>query len=442
MKIDLTVSPPRKMGDLAVMTLAAVGLTPMEMRLDTDTLRRYGVTQDQTTVDLMLLAATVYAVDCMVPRKPTEDAWTRDFAFDMPVAKPDLWNAARPDLERCLSFLSGDLWTITFRQREGEFWAPRRNAPVPTPVQAVSLFSGGLDSAIGVINRLVGTPDRLLLVGHSDSRTPGTKKDQRDVHAPIKAAYPGRTDLLQIHSGLDHAANERTMRSRSFMFLALGVWAANVHGPHVPLLIPENGTIALNMPLTPTRTGSSSTRTTHPHYLSLYRALLQRLNLHTPLENPLETQTKGEAIRTCRNQPLLAQVDTLTNSCAKSQRRGSWLRRTPQIKHCGQCMPCLYRRAALHLVGRDDGQQYGLDLLTGEVDLNGNTAGANDARALLYLVRRQPSLDELEDRLFTNGPLDVTLSRQYATLVNTTIGEVRTWIKQGGTPAVRARADL
>lgn len=444
MNIDLTLNPSRTTGKLADITLTADGLRPMTVCLETGVLRKYGITQNPTTVDLLLLAVTVYAVDCLVPRKTAPDAWTRELAFEMPVADPDLWNAARAALERCLSFLSGDCWSITFRAREEEYWAPHTTTPAPEPVQAVSLFSGGLDSAIGVINRLAATPDRLLLVGHSDSRTKGTKKDQTDVYSLIKAAYPNRSDLLQVHAGFDRGTDEgnRTMRSRSFMFLALGVWAANVHGPRVPLLIPENGTIALNMPLTPARTGSASTRTTHPHYLALYRTLLQRLNLQTPLENPLEGQTKGETIRNCLDQALLNQVDALTNSCAKSHHRENWLRRTPQIKHCGQCMPCLYRRAALHTMGRDDGQQYGFDLLTGEVDLNGNSAGANDARALLYLVRHQPSLDELEDRLFTNGSLDVAHRRQYARLVNTTIGEIRTWIQQGGTAEVRARAGL
>lgn len=442
MNIDLALTPAPRSGDLAVITLTADQLEPMVVRLDTHKMRRYGVTQTPVAVDLVLLAVTVYAIDCLVPRETTQDVWTRDLAFEMPVADPALWTAARPNLERCLSFLSGDRWTVTFSQRDVDVWQPRRTAPVPTPVQAVSLFSGGLDSAIGVINRLAGTTDKLLLVGHSDSQTSGTKKDQREVYGPIEAAHPGRSELLQIHAGFDRGADERTMRSRSFMFLALGVWAANVHGPTVPLLIPENGTIALNMPLTPTRTGSSSTRTTHPHYLDLYRALLQRLGLHTPLDNPLADQTKGETIRHCLNQSLLQQVDALTNSCAKSQRKGRWIRRTPQIKHCGQCMPCLYRRAALHGVGRDDGQQYGFDLLKDEVNLDGNSPGANDARALLYLVRSQATLDELEDRLFINGRLDVTQRQLYAQLVDRTIAEVRDWVRQGGSPTVRARAGV
>jgi len=442
MNIDLTVTPSQQRGDLAEITLIADQLDPMVVRLDTHEMRRYGVTQTPTAVDLVLLAVTVYAIDCLVPRKTAQDAWTRDLAFEMPVSDPALWTAAQADLERCLSFLSGDRWSITFSQRDVDFWQPKKTVPVPTSVQVVSLFSGGLDSAIGVINHLAGTADRMLLVGHSDSRTSGTKKDQCEVYGPIDTAYPGRSELLQIHGGFDRSADERTMRSRSFMFLALGVWAANVHGPGVPLLIPENGTIALNMPLTPTRTGSNSTRTTHPHYLDLYRALLQRLGLQTPLENPLAHQTKGETIHHCQNQPLLHQVDALTNSCAKSQRRGMWIRRTPQIKHCGQCMPCLYRRAALHTMQRDDGQQYGLDLLADEVDLDGNSPGANDARALLYLVRSQAPLDELEDRLFINGQLDVVQRQQYAQLVDRTVAEVREWVRQGGSRTVRARAGL
>ncbi|MBB5295822.1 hypothetical protein E5F05_02045 (plasmid) [Deinococcus metallilatus] len=414
----------------------------MVVRLDTQALRRHGVQHHEAALDLLALAATVYAVDCLVPRKQAEDGWTRELAFEMPVADPALWETARFALERCLSFLSGDRWSITFTPRKVELWAPRREVPTPKPVQVVSLFSGGLDSTIGVINHLASTQDQLLLVGHSDTQTSGTKRDQEEVYGHINDTFSGRSELLQVHAGFDRQAGERTMRSRSFLFLALGVWASDVQGAGTPLLIPENGTIALNMPLTPTRTGSNSTRTTHPHYLELYREFLKTLGLDVPLINPLEDQTKGEAVRNCSDAALLKKVVALTNSCAKTNRRGHWVRRTPSIKHCGQCMPCLYRRAALHTAGWDEGQAYGLDLANGEVDLDGTSSGANDARALLYLIRRAPDRDELENRLFTNGPLEVGKRQDYARLVHTTLGELRTWVEDKGNPKVRGNAGV
>ena len=60
------------------------------------------------------------------------------------------------------------------------------------------------------------------------------------------------------------------------------------------LLVPENGLIALNVPLDETRVGSFSTRTTHPFYLSLWNELLVGLGLNLSVKNPYWNKTKGE----------------------------------------------------------------------------------------------------------------------------------------------------
>ena len=41
------------------------------------------------------------------------------------------------------------------------------------------------------------------------------------------------------------------------------------------IIVPENGYISLNIPLTYSRIGSSSTRTTHPYYFELLNQLLK-----------------------------------------------------------------------------------------------------------------------------------------------------------------------
>ena len=63
---------------------------------------------------------------------------------------------------------------------------------------------------------------------------------------------------------------ENTTRSRSFLFISFGVFAVSgVKGVN-ELKIPENGLIALNVPLDNLRVGSHSTRTTHPFYLEMW----------------------------------------------------------------------------------------------------------------------------------------------------------------------------
>src|SRR5690606_10145225 len=101
---------------------------------------------------------------------------------------------------------------------------------------------------------------------------------------------------------------EITMRSRSLLFIALGISVAAHLGDGTPLLIPENGTIALNVPLTPARRGSCSTRTAHPHYLALLQKWLGSIGLNHPLKNPLAEKTKGEAVTECLDSVLLKKV--------------------------------------------------------------------------------------------------------------------------------------
>src|SRR5690606_3672172 len=103
----------------------------------------------------------------------------------------------------------------------------------------------------GVVDHLQADPShRLLLVGHHDPRLPGPFGDQKATLKHITRAYPDRTRPLLLSVGASSGV-DTTLRSRSFLFLALGLYAAAALGDRAPLLIPENGMIALNVPLTP-----------------------------------------------------------------------------------------------------------------------------------------------------------------------------------------------
>ena len=107
------------------------------------------------------------------------------------------------------------------------------------------------------------------------------------------------------------------MLSRSLLYLALGLAAAPSFGAATPLIIPENGWISLNPPLTTNRLGSCSTRTTHPYFLEQLTGLWQEAGLANPLVNPYKNLTKGEMVRGCRNRDLLEQLFGMSLSCAR-----------------------------------------------------------------------------------------------------------------------------
>ncbi len=135
-------------------------------------------------LDLLLLAAAVYAADKVVLRESAEDCWTRQFALSLPVSTPAAWTAVQDELGSCISFLTGDRWTFDFNQRDTALVCSRsrrRTRLIPTPKPgAVSLFSGGLDSLVGVIDWLETHPgEPLLAVGHHDGQIAGPFSDQR-----------------------------------------------------------------------------------------------------------------------------------------------------------------------------------------------------------------------------------------------------------------------
>ncbi len=138
--------------------------------------------------------------------------------------------------------------------------------------------------------------------------------------------------------------SEDSTRGRSFLFFALGVFAGTGLGRRFVLRVPENGLIALNIPLDPLRLGSNSTRTTHPYYMARWNDLLGELGINGEVRNPYWDKTKGEMAAACSNPALLKNLAPDSLSCS-SPAKARWLGHG--IEHCGYCLPCLIRRAAL-----------------------------------------------------------------------------------------------
>ena len=111
--------------------------------------------------------------------------------------------------------------------------------------------------------------------------------------------------------------------------------------------MPENGLIALNVPLDPLRLGSNSTRTTHPYYIARWNDLLGHLGISGRVENPYWAKTKGEMALACANPALLKALAPHALSCAHASNARHLGIKGRGIEQCGYCLPCLIRRAAL-----------------------------------------------------------------------------------------------
>ncbi len=356
--------------------------------------QREELTPSEAALDLLVLATAIAGIDTRISRAAhSQDGWTREIHVYMPVADPALWAGVQPGLIRALNFLSGDLWTVSFRSR------PRgQSRLVPAPKRlnldqpdCLSMLSGGLDSCIGAID-LLSPGTKPLFVSHVSPQSGGY---QKAVVAALRRQY-GAPAIRRVHGSnsfpKDAVAQgeENTTRTRSFLFFSMAAYAASGFGRPVTTWVPENGFIALNVPLDPLRLGALSTRTAHPFYMARWNEMLARLGIQNTLENPYVKKTKGEMVAACADRAFLQKIVPETMSCAAPAKyrhlKMNW-------GHCGHCLPCLIRRGSLHGGKLPDATAYHHDLANAAVD--SRTAIGEYVRSISVAgarLRQRPSL--------------------------------------------------
>lgn len=292
--------------------------------------------------DFLSISLAVIAADESCTRALSADGWTRQIELTVAVIDTMFWSSVADDLQRALSFVTGDIWRLTFI--EGGY-LPKPPKVVSTRKEdGVCLLSGGMDSLIGAID-LISQGHKPLLVSQVAK---GDKFDQQNF---AKRVAPSCLHLQVNHNASPPCPSERSQRGRSLVFFGLGVLAATCLQTYggsakTDLIVPENGFISLNVPLTPLRIGSLSTRTTHPYYIASLQSLLDKAGLNIRIRNPYQFKTKGEMLAECQDQPLLKSLVSNSTSCGRYARSG--------FRQCGRCVPCLVRRAAFQRWLRSD----------------------------------------------------------------------------------------
>ena len=309
-----------------------------------DAIKRLGVTISDDVMDFLTISLAVTAADTFIERDVCFDGWTRNINLSVSLINPQVWDNNKPLLEKALQFLSGDVWNLNF-EKDG----PKP----PQPFQAVngrrlinlkgldsvSLFSGGLDSAIGVID-LLTSGNNPLLISHSYK---GDKSKQDAIARKIQ----GKGNFSRLRSSANPIGRgiprDITMRTRSLNFLAfslVGAYAVKKVNNYnkLSIFVPENGFISLNAPLTSRRVGSLSTRTTHPYFIEMIQQLFDNVGFGVELNNPYQFMTKGEMVSGCKDFNTLSAIIDLTVSCSHWKRKN---------KQCGYCVPCMIRRSSL-----------------------------------------------------------------------------------------------
>jgi hypothetical protein len=182
-------------------------------------------------IDLIEIAALVYAVDSSVSRGGLADAqmgarWHRQFDVEMAVRCPALWNdnTIKQNLEETLMFLSDDRFRFTFVQNAEpgnsskyfDFGDDSR-----WKADSIVMFSGGLDSFAGGLEEIIERKNRVALISHHSSTK--IAKVQKDLQAEISAIVgPSKFKHIPIKIQLAGGTlKEGTHRTRSFLFASL-----------------------------------------------------------------------------------------------------------------------------------------------------------------------------------------------------------------------------
>lgn len=197
----------------------------------------------------------------------------------------------------------------------------------------------------------------------------------------------------------------------------------------------------MNIPLSPSRRSSCSTKTTHPHFLSLVNTIFINLGILTSAKNPYELDTKGEMLVPYSNDSFFKGLVELSNSCGKGGHTVWWYKiyhnkhfaaniDTSKVKHCGKCMPCIYRRAAMNKVGWDSEAFYGDNIFNAShwAFLNEkHHKRFKDVKTLLNFLSLQKSQKEIKRELLINGALPFDKIDAYSNVVVKTIREIKDW---------------
>lgn len=314
-------------------------------------------------LDLMLIAAGVYAVDRIAKRRKSRSnqLGIRQLRLEFQVRDIKFWSSRRIQklLLEILSFLTGDDWQLGFEKQQcttvNDGYQEYLEIP-KFPARSGALYSGGLDSAAGLANRLLEGANDLVLV---------TVGHQRGLHSRIKRQLDALCAILSeqghstpemLHStlttslegGMSHRLRdqERTQRSRSFLFCVAAIVAGNAY--HLPRMeMFENGVGAINLPLmTGMLGGGLSTRGAHPSFLGLMSELGTLVTeKQIELVLPYRDLTKAEMLGRLKHVPGLTAWLQQSRSCIHTSIR-------EQGKtHCGRCAACIERRQAFLVSG-------------------------------------------------------------------------------------------
>lgn len=323
-------------------------------------------------LDLLRIAAGIYVVDRISKRKKRCDneEGIRKLHLVFEVCDFSFWKQSEINgaLTEILSFLTDDDWSLDFEQKQrapGDM-GHQDFLDLPRPFQPryAALYSGGLDSAAGLANRLLQGANEFMLVTvgrqsglhrrvqmqlNGSKRCKGLSTLVSDSNGgAIKVIHSTLTTSLEGGKSKRMRQQEKTQRTRAFFFCAAAAIAAKAYGLEEIEMF-ENGVGAINLPLMTGMLGSGlATRGANPTFLHMMSELSAQMT-EGPIrfKLPFDSSTKAEMLQRLRT-PELAIWAQESRSCVHASLR--------QIgkTHCGRCAACIERRQAFTAAGIEE----------------------------------------------------------------------------------------
>jgi len=315
-------------------------------------------------LDLLEIAAYVFAADRWASRGPRDAVefhmWPRSMHFVIRVRDQAFWD--RPEVKKKLSdalmFMTGDK-EYMFEFVSGHktlptslFDRPEFKIETDRPVSVV-LFSGGLDSLAGVLDRLHSTMEDICLISHQSGQ-PSIKRTQNRLAEALKRDYPGRIHHYTFECGLSHKrAEEETQRTRAFLFSSIA-FALATRLSQKQFFTYENGVTSLNLLRRQDLINARASRTTHPKTHALMsRFLTEVQKASVNIINPFWQNTKTDVFQRL---DLVGGRNLISSavSCSKT------FKRLGSATHCGCCFQCIDRQFAAYASGLQEVDNCGI----------------------------------------------------------------------------------
>ena len=299
-------------------------------------------------LDLLEIAAYVFAGDRLTLRgsKNTVEyhSWARNLHYVMRVRDHAFWSRSdvQDALRAALLFMTGDQsYDFTFQPGHSTPPADLFDSEVfqveAADSLSVMLFSGGLDSLAGAVQRLEETNDRVCLVSHQSSQ-PSIVRTQDSLVKALRGEYPGRVHHYRFRTNLRRIrAKEETQRTRSFLYGSIAFAIAHTFGRD-RVFVYENGITSLNFTRRDDLLNARASRTTHPQTLGrlaqLFSIIAER---PISMETPFLWKTKSDVVDVLIASGFGHLIPSSV-SCSHT------FKSETNATHCGECFQCIDRR--------------------------------------------------------------------------------------------------